>query len=77
MLLVRKGPLAGRESGQRGIDIDIDRREFTQFLLQDFQIPARIERDLVVGNSQRRFCVSERPDKVMTGTSARSIARAA
>src|SRR6516225_6108315 len=45
--------LAGREAGQRGIDIDIDRSEFAQFQLQDFDIPAGIESDLVVGNPER------------------------
>src|SRR6516165_8119282 len=45
--------LASREAGQRGIDIDIDRSEFAQFQLQDFQIPAGIESDLVVGDPQR------------------------
>ena len=43
--------LAGREASQRRIDIDIDRSELAQFLLQDFQIPACIERDLVVGDA--------------------------
>src|SRR5260370_4296913 len=37
--------LAGREAGQSGIDIDIDRTEIAKFKLQDFQMPARIERD--------------------------------
>ena len=45
--------LAGREAGQSRIDINIDRSEFAQFQLQDFQIPAGIERDLVVGDAQR------------------------
>jgi hypothetical protein len=58
--------LAGREAGQRGIDIDIDRSEFAQLQLQDFQIPARIESDLIV-----------RDPKVIVGTSANPIARAA
>src|SRR5262245_1145682 len=45
--------LAGREAGQGSIDINIDRCELAQFLLQDFQIPAGIERDLIVGNPER------------------------
>src|SRR6516164_4461990 len=45
--------LASREAGQRGIDIDIDRSEFAQFQLQDFQIPAGIESNLVVGDPER------------------------
>jgi hypothetical protein len=45
--------LTGREAGQSRIDIDIDRSELAQFELQDFQIPAGIERDLVVGDSKR------------------------
>ena len=45
--------LAGREAGQDRIDIDIDRGELAKFQLQDFQIPAGIESDLVVGNPKR------------------------
>src|ERR1700676_2758115 len=45
--------LAGREAGQSGVDIDIERREFAQFQLQDFQIPAGIERDLIIGDPER------------------------
>jgi hypothetical protein len=45
--------LAGREAGQSGIDINIERRKFAQFQLQDFQIPAGIKRDLVVGDPER------------------------
>jgi hypothetical protein len=45
--------LAGREAGQSGIDINIERREFAQFQLQDFQIPAGIERDLIVSDPER------------------------
>jgi hypothetical protein len=45
--------LAGREPGQRGIDIDINRSEFSQFQLQDLQIPPGIECDLVVGDPER------------------------
>src|SRR5271170_4153019 len=42
--------LAVRESGQ--IDVDIERSEFAQFQLQDFQVPAGIERYLVVSDSE-------------------------
>ena len=45
--------LARREAGQRRIDVDINRGEFAQFQLQDFQIPAGIECDLIVGDPER------------------------
>ena len=52
--------LAGRKAGQSGIDIDIDRSEFAQFQLQDFDIPAGIESNLVVGNPERSLlCLRE------------------
>ena len=47
--------LARREAGQRRIDVDINGGEFAQFQLQDFQIPARIECDLIVGDPERSF----------------------
>lgn len=45
--------LAGRETTQSRIDIDVERSEFAQFQLEDFQIPASIERDFIVGDPER------------------------
>jgi transposase len=45
--------LAGRKAGQSWIDVDINRTEFTKLQLKNLQIPAGIERNLVVGDPQR------------------------
>ena len=37
--------LASRESCQSRVDFDVDRGEFAKFLLEDFQVPARVESD--------------------------------
>jgi len=69
--------LAGREAGERRINIEVDRGELAEFLLQDFQIPAGIERDLVVGDPQCPLLGLDSPDKVIVGTWAISRALAA
>ena len=61
--------LSRREPGQCGIDVDIERSEFAQFQLQDFQIPAGIERDLVVSDPEARIWVAESPERIIVGTS--------
>ena len=55
--------LTGREASQRGIDIDIDRSEFAQFQLQDFDIPAGLSAILLSAIRSARFWTSERPDR--------------
>lgn len=44
---------ADREAGESRIRPDIDRSQFPKLLLQDLQIAAGVEGDLVVGNPQR------------------------
>ena len=45
--------LSRRKAGQREIEVDIDRADLVQLKLEDLEVPAGIERDLVVGQPQR------------------------
>jgi hypothetical protein len=45
--------LAGRETGRRQVEGDIEGRKFGKVELQEVEIPPGIERDLVVGQAQR------------------------
>ncbi len=51
--------LAGREAGQSRIDINIERREFAQFQLQDFQSQPALSAILLSAIRSARFWVSE------------------
>ena len=45
--------LAGRKTGERQIEVDVERGELGQLHLQDVEIPAGVESDLVVGDAKR------------------------
>ena len=45
--------LAGGEAGQREVEIDVDHRQLAELELQQIEVPAGAERDLVVGDPQR------------------------
>ena len=42
--------LAGREAGQRQVEIDVEHRQFGQLDLEEIEVPAGAERDPVVGD---------------------------
>ena len=45
--------LAGGEAGQRQVEIDVEHRQLAELELQEIEVPAGAERDLVVGDPQR------------------------
>ena len=45
--------LAGGEAGERKIEIDVEHRQFAELELQEIEVPAGAERDLVVGDPER------------------------
>ena len=45
--------LARAEPGQREVDVELGQRQIGQLELEELEIPAGIERDLVVGEAQR------------------------
>ena len=45
--------LAGGEAGERKVEIDVEHRQFAELELQEIEVPAGAERDLVVGEPER------------------------
>ena len=45
--------LAGGEAGQRKVETDVDHRQLAKLELQQIEVPAGAQRDLVVGDPQR------------------------
>ena len=45
--------LAGGEAGQREVEVDVEHRQLAELELQEIEVPAGAERDLVVGDPQR------------------------
>jgi hypothetical protein len=51
---------AGREAGEREIEVDVEHRQLAELELQQVEVPAGAERDLVVGDPQRPLlCLRE------------------
>ena len=61
----------------REIEVEIQGSQLGQLQLQDIEVPARPERDLVVGDPQCALLRLAQPRYVMVGTSARPMALAA
>ena len=45
--------LAGGEAGQRQVEVDVEHRQLAELELQEVEVPAGAERDLVVGDPER------------------------